>query len=147
MSSSPSRQPCRGPSRREVLRIGSLGFLGLGLEEWFRFRAAAAGSSAGDAAKVKNCILIWLAGGPSHIDTFDPKPDAAVDVRGEFKPIATSVPGLRISEVLPNLARVMDRVTLIRSVTSPEFDHDRASHHKLTGYRPTPALVYPSFGS
>ena len=102
---------------------------------------------AGESAKVKNCILIWLAGGPSHIDTFDPKPGAAADVRGEFKPIATSVPGLQISEVFPNLAKVMDRVTLIRSMTSPEADHDRAAHHLLTGYRPSPALVYPGYGS
>ena len=100
MSAIPSRQPCRGPSRREVLRVGSLGFLGLGLDEWFRLRAVA-GSKSGELAKVKNCILIWLAGGPSHIDTFDPKPGRAVDVRGEFKPIATSVPGLQISEVFP----------------------------------------------
>jgi hypothetical protein len=146
MSWNPSRQPCRGPSRREVLRLGSLGFLGLGLDEWFRLRASAA-SRPDDSAKVKSCILIWLAGGPSHLDTFDPKPDASVDVRGEFKPIATAVPGLKISEVFPNLARVMDRVTLIRSMTSPEADHDRAAHHLLTGYRPSPALVYPSFGS
>ena len=81
---------------------------------------------------------IWLAGGPSHIDTFDPKPDAPADVRGEFKPIDTAVPGLKISEVFPKLAKVMDRVTLIRSVTSPEADHDRAAHHLLTGYRPEP---------
>ena len=146
MSLNPNRQPCRGPSRRQVLRIGSLGFLGLGLDEWFRVRATA-GSKSGDATKVRNCILIWLAGGPSHIDTFDPTPGAAVDVRGEFKPIATSVPGLQISEVFPNLAKVMDRVTLIRSMTSPEADHDRAAHHMLTGYRPTPALVYPGYGS
>ena len=103
--------------------------------------------SRAGAAKVKNCILIWLAGGPSHIDTFDPKPAATADVRGEFKPIATSVPGLQISEVFPNLAKVMDRVTLIRSMTSPEADHDRAAHHLLTGYRPSPALVYPGYGS
>ena len=102
---------------------------------------------ASPAGKAQSCILIWLAGGPSHIDTFDPKPDAPADVRGEFKPIATAVPGLRISEVLPNLAKVMDRVTLIRSMTSPEADHDRAAHHLLTGYRPSPALVYPSYGS
>ena len=84
-----------------------------------------------------------MAGGPSHIDTFDPKPDAPADVRGEFKPIDTAVPGLKISEVFPKLAKVMDRVTLVRSVTSPEADHDRAAHHLLTGYRPSPALVYP----
>jgi Protein of unknown function (DUF1501) len=146
MSSIPSRQPCRGPSRREVLRIGSLGFLGLGLDEWFRLRAMA-GSKLSETTKVRSCILIWLAGGPSHIDTFDPKPAATADVRGEFKPIATSVPGLQISEVFPNLAKVMDRMTLIRSMTSPEADHDRAAHHLLTGYRPSPALVYPGYGS
>src|SRR5438132_8206283 len=122
---------CRGPSRREVLRLGSLGFLGLGLDEWLRLRARA---GSGRSATVKNCILVWLAGGPSHLDTFDPKPDAPARVRGEFKPIATSVPGLQISEVLPNLARVMNRVTLIRSMTSPESDHGRATHHRLTGY-------------
>jgi hypothetical protein len=118
----------------------------LGLDEYFRLRAWA-GSKTGAAAKVKNCILIWLAGGPSHLDTFDPKPGAAADVRGDFKPIDTSVPGVKISEVLPNLARVMNKVTLIRTMTSPESDHDRAAHHLLTGYRPLPALVYPGYGS
>jgi Protein of unknown function (DUF1501) len=146
MSRNLIRRPCSGPSRREVLRIGSLAFLGLGLDDWFRLRAAA-GAQTAQSAKVKNCILIWLAGGPSHLDTFDPKPAAAADVRGEFKPIDTSVPGLKISEVFPNLAKVMDKVTLIRSMTSPESDHDRAAHHLLTGYRPSPALVYPGYGS
>jgi hypothetical protein len=137
---------CSGPGRREFLKVGALGFLGLGLDDWLRFRATAADPvKAGPLAR--NCILVWLAGGPSHIDTFDPKPDAPKDVKGEFKPIATSVPGLNISEVFPNLAKVMDRFTLIRSMTSPEADHDRASHHLLTGYRPSPALVYPSYGS
>ncbi len=112
----------------------------------FRLRAAA-GTDSARPPKVKNCILIWLAGGPSHLDTFDPKPDAAVGVRGEFKAIETSVPGVRISEVFPKLAKVMNKVTLIRSMTSPESDHDRAAHHLLTGYRPSPALVYPSYGS
>ena len=68
-------------------------------------------------------------------------------MRGEFNPIATSVPGVSISEVYPNLARAMDRMTLIRSMTSPEAEHDRAAHHLLTGYRPSQALVYPSYGS
>ena len=143
MTSRPRPSSCPGPSRRAILRAGALGFLGLGLGEGLRLRALASPTAAG----ARNCILIWLAGGASHIDTFDPKPDAPEDVRGEFKAIDTSVPGLRISEVLPNLARSMDRVTLIRSMTSPEADHDRASHHLLTGYRPTPAQVYPSYGS
>jgi len=140
---------CRGPSRRALLRAGLLGAAGLslGLDDLFRLRALAAGASGGQPAKVKNCVLVWLAGGPSHIDTFDPKPDAPADVRGEFKAIDTAVTGLRLSEVFPKLAKVMDRATLVRGVSSPEADHDRASHHLLTGYRPTPALVYPSYGS
>ncbi|MFO0950926.1 MAG: DUF1501 domain-containing protein [Isosphaeraceae bacterium] len=138
------RTPCRGPSRRDLLRTGLHGTLSLALADLFRLRALA--GTPGEP-KVKNCVLVWLAGGPSHIDTFDPKPDASADVRGEFKPIETSVPGLRISEVFPKLARVMDRACLVRSVTSPENDHDRAAHHMLTGYRPSPALVYPGYGS
>ena len=140
--------PCRGPSRRALLRAGLYGGLGLGLDELLRLRALGGQKSPAAAARpVKNCIFIWLAGGPSHIDTFDPKPDAPVDVRGEFKPVDTSVPGIQVSEVFPILALVMDKVTLIRGITSPEVDHDRAAHHWLTGYRPSPALVYPSHGS
>jgi hypothetical protein len=120
---------------------------GLGLDDFFRLQSLASGTGGVKPTKVKHCILVWLAGGASHIDTFDPKPDAPSDVKGEFKPIDTAVPGLKISQVFPKLAAVMDRVTLIRSVTSPEADHDRAAHHLLTGYRPSPALVYPSFGS
>ena len=142
-------QPCRGPSRRDLLRVGALSAFGLGLADLFRVRASANDPSRMKLLPVKatGCILIWQAGGPSHLDTFDPKPDAPKDVKGEFKPIATSVPGLSISEVYPNLARMMDRATLIRSMTSPEADHDRAAHHLLTGYRPSPAIVYPSHGS
>jgi hypothetical protein len=146
MSSAREPVTCSGPGRRDLLRAGVLGFLGLGLDDWFRLRALAADRSR-PAPLARNCILIWLAGGPSHIDTFDPKPTAPADVRGEFKPISTSVPGLQISEIFPELAKMMNRVTLIRSMTSPEADHDRASHHLLTGYRPMPALVYPSYGS
>jgi hypothetical protein len=147
-----SDRPCRGPSRRDLLRIGLLSAWGLGLDDLLRLRAGASeglGYHGGKsiAAKAKACILIWQAGGPSHLDTFDPKPDAPVDVRGEFKPIDTAVPGVKISEVYPKLAATLDKVTIIRSMTSPEADHDRASHHLLTGYRPSPALIYPSHGS
>jgi hypothetical protein len=138
---------CRGPRRRALLRVGVHGAWGLGLDDLLRLRAWSAGVAPEIPARARSCILIWLAGGPSHLDTFDPKPDAPADTRGEFKPIDTAVPGLRISEVFPGLARIMDRATLIRGVTSPEADHDRAAHHLLTGYRPSPALVYPSFGS
>jgi len=144
---STASRPCTGPSRRSLLRAGLLTAFGLGLDDLFRLQGFASGTGGVKPTKVKHCILVWMAGGASHIDTFDPKPDAPSDVKGEFKPIDTAVPGLKISEVFPKLAKMMDRVTLVRSVTSPEADHDRAAHHLLTGYRPSPALVYPSFGS
>src|SRR5258707_5301244 len=106
--------PCRGPSRRDLLRTGLYGTLGFGFADLLQLRALAGTASK---ARVKNCILVWLAGGASHIDTFDPKPDAPVDVRGEFKPIDTSVPSLKISEVFPQLAKVLDRACLIPHVT------------------------------
>jgi hypothetical protein len=143
-----SGSPCRGPSRRALLRAGLYGTIGLGLDQLLQLRALAGqGGTAAAEKPAKNCILVWLAGGPSHIDTFDPKPDAPAEIRGAFEAIETSVPGVRISEVFPILALLMDKVTLVRSVTSPEMDHDRAAHHLLTGYRPSPALVYPTYGS
>ena len=126
--------PCGGPSRRALLQAGLTSVVGLGLSDLFRLQARASGPGGVKPTKVKSCILIWLAGGASHIDTFDPKPDASADIRGEFKPIDTVVPGLKISEILPKMAKVMDKVTLIRSVTSPEAEHARAlaSHaHRL----------------
>ena len=155
MSDRTSSADCRGPSRRSLLRAGVLTALGLGLDDLSRYRAAfaadrvdAAGHSvASIAPRAQNCILIWLAGGPSHIDTFDPKPDAPQEYRGAFKAIETAVPGVRVSEILPKTAALLDQIALVRSVTSPEADHDRAAHHLLTGYRPSPALVYPSYGS
>ena len=101
----------------------------------------------GKQSKAKSCILVWLNGGPSHLDMFDLKPDAPVEIRGPFKPGRTPLDSVRVSEHLPQLAGMLDRCTLIRSVTSPEGNHDRASHYMLTGYRPTPALVYPAFSS
>jgi len=97
--------------------------------------------------KQKSCILVWLNGGPSHLDLFDLKPDAPAEIRGPFKPGRTPLDSVRVNEHLPLLAGMLDRCTLIRSVTSPEGNHDRASHYMLTGYRPTPALVYPAFSS
>ena len=101
----------------------------------------------GREAKTKSCILVWLNGGPSHLDMFDLKPDAPAEIRGDFRPGKSSLDGVRVNEHLPRLGGLLDRCTLIRSVTSPEGNHDRASHYALTGYRPTPALVYPSFSS
>jgi Protein of unknown function (DUF1501) len=124
--------------RRDCLRIGSLTALGLTLGE-LRLRAA--------EPKAKSCILLWLDGGPSHLETFDLKPDAPAEVRGPFQPIKTVVSGMEICELLPSTAKVADRVAIVRSVTSPLGEHGLANHYLLTGYKPSPVLQYPSLGS
>lgn len=136
------RGPCCGPSRREMLKIGGLSMLGLALPDYLALRAQEAAR-----ARAKSVILVWLNGGPSHLDLFDLKPEAPAEFRGEFQPIPTAVKGLRICEHLPRLAKVMDRATLVRSVTSSEGNHDRATHHLLTGWHPSPSHVHPSMGS
>ncbi len=131
---------CDGVSRRQLLQVGALGYLGLTLPEWQRARAA-------EASADTSCIFIWLDGGPSHLDTFDPKPDAPAEVRGKFSTTKTSVAGVHICEHLPKIAQVMDKVALVRTLTSEIGEHDQAGHYYNTGYRPTPAQAYPSFGS
>src|SRR4051812_17244814 len=109
---------CDGISRRDFLQIGGRGTAGLALPELFRARAQAAGSArAAGTGRAKACILLFMGGGPPQMDTFDLKPDAPVEVRGEFPPTATSVPGTRISALLPKLARQAHRYAIIRSVS------------------------------
>jgi hypothetical protein len=132
--------------RREMLRAGSLAALGLGLVKGLRLRAAA--EQAGQPApRARSCILLWLDGGPSHLETFDLKPAAPREVRGPFQPIASSVPGLSLCEYLPRTAALLDHVAIVRSVTSTLGEHNFGSHYLLTGYKPTPALVYPGMGA
>src|SRR4249920_1276611 len=128
-------------ARRDMLRIGSLTALGLTLSDRIRLPAAEKPS------KVKSCILLWLDGGPSHLETFDLKPDAPEEVRGPFQPIKTKVPGLELCELLPNTAKVADKIAVVRSLTSPLGEHGLANHYLLTGYKPSPVLQYPSLGS
>lgn len=135
---------CDGVSRRDFLHLGALSCLGLSLADLFRFQALA---DAPRATRDLSCILIWLDGGPSHLETFDPKPDAPIEVRGDFKPIPTSVEGIRICEHLPRTAKIMREVALIRSLTHELGNHDTGSHYLLTGHRPTPVVQYPSLGS
>lgn len=130
--------------RRDFLRVGSLTALGLALPDLVRLRALAAEKQS---ARAKSCILLWLDGGPSHLETFDLKPDAPSEVRGPFQPIATKVPGVKICEFLPNTARIADKIAIVRSVTSPLGEHGIANHYLLTGYKPSPVLDYPSYGS
>src|SRR5947209_7059346 len=135
---------CEGVSRRELLKVGALSFFGLSLPQFFAMRSAAA---AGLETRAESVILLWLAGGPSHLDTSDPKPGAPSEIRGEFGAIGTNVAGIQISEHLPNTAKVMDKVALVRSLTSNIAAHEQASQYLLTGYKPLATLEYPSYGS
>jgi hypothetical protein len=130
---------CDGMRRRDFLRVGSLSALGLSLPGWLRAKDA--------AARAKACILVWLDGGPSHLETWDLKPEVPADVRGPFKPIPTKVPGIDVCEHLPNTAKQMDRIALVRSMTSPLGEHGIANQYLLTGYKPSPVLEYPSYGA
>lgn len=143
--SSPSIRRCDGVSRRDFIHLGLLSSFGISLPDLFRLRASTGPSSAGP--KATSCILVWLDGGPSHLDTFDPKPDAPAEVRSPFGIIKTSVPGLHICEHLPRTAAIMREVTLIRSLTHELGNHDTGTRFLLTGHRPTPALEHPSLGS
>ncbi len=116
--------------RRELLRAGSLGLLGLGLTDLLRARDAAPVARAG---KARACILLFMWGGPAQQDTWDPKPDAPAEYRGEFRPIATRTPGLYVCEHLPRLARHTDKLALLRAMTHPDVDHTTATHYLLTG--------------
>src|SRR5262245_37650728 len=120
-------QRCDGITRREFLRVGSLSALGLSVADALRWRASAA-----DGDRMPNCILVWLDGGPSHLDTFDLKPSAPAEVRGEFQPAATNVTGVQICEHFRRLATRMDKVCLIRSMTSELGEHNFGSQYLLT---------------
>lgn len=143
-NSNTSLRRCDGITRRDVLRIASLGPLGLGLTDLIDRRASA---KAAKAATAKSCILLWLDGGPSHLETFDLKPNAPAEVRGPFNPIATNVSGIDISELLPNTAKVCNHLAIVRSMTSPLGEHGLANQYLMTGYKPTPVLQYPSYGA
>jgi hypothetical protein len=139
---------CDGLSRRSFLQVGALAVGGLTLGNLLRARADQV--AAGKQTRDTSVILIWKGGGPSHIDTWDLKPNAPAEYRGEFKPIDTNIPGIQVSEHLPMSARQMDKFSILRSVTHPDAGHESASHFLLTGYKPTndiPAQEMPSYGS
>jgi uncharacterized protein (DUF1501 family) len=123
-------------SRREFLNAGSLGFLGLTLSEYL-----AAAKQPGANARANSVILFWLEGGPSHIDTWDPKSNS------NFKPISTNVPGIQVSELLPKIARKMDKLAVVRSMHTRGTDHPQAVHYVVTGHEINPAMQFPSVGS
>ena len=132
-----------GLGRRDFLRVGSLSLLGISLDQFLRDKRAVelAGNDSDSKAQARSVILLWLEGGPSQVDTFDPKPNSS------FGPISTSVSGVQFSELLPRTARHMDKLAVIRSLRTEENNHGPASHYILTGHRPTPAMKFPSLGS
>lgn len=139
---------CEGFSRRDFIKIGGAGVFGLGLPELLKLEAqASAPGAARNARQADSVILVWLAGGPATIDMWDLKPDAPEGVRGEFKPANTSADGVRISEHLPQMARVMNKATIVRSLAHTIPSHAPATVFMTTGNKPTPALQYPSIGS
>jgi uncharacterized protein (DUF1501 family) len=128
-SLSPTRHRlCSGLSRRDFLRIGALAPLGLSLPQLLASEKAAAGK-----ARAKSVILVFLGGGISHHDSFDPKPDAVEQIRGKYKSITTNVPGLNVTELLPNMAKVMDKVALVRSGSHENDHHETATNWVLSG--------------
>jgi hypothetical protein len=117
---------------------------GVSLNGWLGRLAAA----TPEGKRPKSCILLWMAGGPSHIDTFDPKPEAAADIRGEFQAIETSVPGIRISEHFPRFAKLMQHAAILRGMSTLESDHKLATYHLHTGYQNRAGAVsFPSLGA
>ncbi len=142
--------PFNSASRRSFLQVGYCGLLGLGLDEMFRMKAKAVDSVGGRPSKegkAKSIIHIFLPGGMAHQDSFDPKPLAPVEYRGEVGSIRSKVDGVFLSEYLPKTAQINDKITICRSMTHGEAAHERGTHNMFTGYRPSPAIIYPSFGS
>ncbi|MBA4064960.1 MAG: DUF1501 domain-containing protein [Isosphaera sp.] len=134
---------CSGATRRDFLRAGSLGLAGVTLPGLLR--AEAAGKKSG--ARAKSVVLVFLGGGLSHHDTFDPKPDAPDDIRGKYATIPTAVSGLRVGERLPLTAKVMDRVSLVRSGAHNNDHHETATNWVLSGRFGTPFGDYPAVGA
>ena len=144
---------CQGVTRRDCLRLGLGSLLGGGLVHALRLRSLA-GSPESRAARAKSCILIWLDGGPTHYETFDPKPEAPKEIRGEFEAIRTRVPGMLFSQHLKRLAAVADKLAVVRSIRHNQGNHGAGNHYMMTGAPPRIPVgcgafvsFHPSLGS
>lgn len=148
-------QPCgcgspghASPSRREFLYVGLVGGLGLTLPAYLQRRALADQKNYATKTPVAQSVIhIFLPGGLSAQESFDPKPLAPIEYRGPLGSIECAIPGVRLSEHLPNTAAIADKITICRSMTHGEAAHERGTHNMFTGYRPSPAVLYPSIGS
>src|SRR5205809_7023011 len=114
---------CDGLTRRDFLHIGGLGAFGLGLSDLFRLQQAGAAAPTQSFGQAKACILLFLYGSPPQHETFDPKPDAPAEIQGEIGCVSTSVPGLRVCDLLPRVARIADKLTVVRSLTHRYPEH------------------------
>ena len=144
---------CAGVSRRDCLRLGLGAILGGGLSHALSLRALAADESA-PRMQAKSCILIWMDGGPTHYETFDPKPKAPAEIRGEFGTIATKVPGVFFSEHMKRLAAIADKLAVVRSIRHDQGNHGAGNHYMMTGAPPRIPVgcgafvsFHPSLGS
>ncbi len=140
---------CEKFYRRDLIRVGALSFMGLTLSKYYALadeakKAKPFGATNGTADSV---ILIWLGGGPSHLDTWDVKPNAPLEIRGDFKAINTKADGVQISEHLSKTAQQADKICLVRSMTSPTAAHEIGTHYMLTGFMPLPGFAVPSYGA
>ncbi len=140
------KRDCEGIHRRDMLRLGSAGLLGLTLPQLLKLESRA-GSDSKKSKKANSIIMVWLAGGPATIDMWDLKPNAPEGIRGDFKPIETSAPGVSISEHLPKIAKIGDKISVVRSLNHTIPSHGPATVFMTTGNKPTAALQYPSMGS
>src|SRR3954462_944975 len=139
-------------NRRDFLTVGAIGGLGLSLPTLFQLQQAQASATNGTGVlrkegSAKSVIYIFLPGGMAHQESFDPKPYAPVEYRGPFNSIDTKIPGVRISEHMKETAKIADKITVCRSMTHGDAAHERGTHNMFTGYKPSPALNYPSMGS
>ena len=133
---------CQGLTRRSFLRVGTTGLAGMALPGLMRLEAAGAVGDRRD--RIRNCITIFLVGSPGQLDTWDMKPNAPAEVRGKFKPISTNVPGVQICEHFPLMARMMDRVALIRSLHHKTgATHENGQRWMMTGHDFNPDAMKP----
>jgi len=135
---------CERTTRRDFLQIGALGGLGLSLPLAFSLRRAAGDETQ---SRLNNCILIWTRGGTSHHDTFDPKPEAPVSVKGEFDTISTAVPGVKFTEIVPNMAKHLGRYAVLRGWNPRNGSHGSADQWVMSGRKFNPAVRYPTYGA
>lgn len=150
MSRLRSKINCEGLGRRDFIQTGLGALGGLGLTDMLKLKAQAAAKGGSDT----RCIFVWLDGGPSHYETFDPKPDAPSEIRGEFGTVPTTVPGVHFCDKFPHLAKTFDKFTVIRSIAHNQNNHGAGNHYLMTG-KPTPVPVgcgayvtfHPSLGS